>query len=597
MRTPLIAFLIALGTLSPTLEASAAKATACLGTDAVAAADPAQLRAVREAVDAACPCAAFSGASGHARPDYMACAKAVVKAAADGGQLRRECRAVATYPIARSTCGFPLAKAKVACVKTSRAGKVSCSVASSTSCARGGGVACSAYDNCLDAADTNHDLEVSIGDSGSCNPLVECLNPPRPDGAACNDGTACTRNDTCSGHACSGTAYTCDAPGICQETGTCNGDGSCSFAAKPDGTTCDAGLDVRPPLTCSGGSCGACTAPGTCSVTTSRSCVVDDHCPGGETCVAGSTPAPRFVDNRDGTVTDRQSCLVWEKKGAYDGTPVACPGGASCADPHDADNRYTYSHASDGGFDGTASTDFLAALNTAIFAGHTSWRLPIARGAESPFSGPQELASIVDATAPGCGSGAPCTPAAFQTSCTATCDPTTATCSCTAPTTTWTATFHDGPTAWSVDLSSGTTSAAGTTSAGAARAVRGGLPYLDCVLQASAFQPAVDELLLACFDGCTNPLNFQACVIGCANGGISLGTLQAISADSCAADPGAGCSAYLAPLDAWCAAVPSPPPYCVEQCFDPTCESTCAAVANCAFVVQRMYDSCVAASR
>jgi hypothetical protein len=47
-------------------------------------------------------------------------------------------------------------------------------------------------------------------------------------------------------------------------------------------------------------------------VTTSRHCAFDGHCPNGETCVHGS--APRFVDNHDGTITDRQSCLVWEKK-------------------------------------------------------------------------------------------------------------------------------------------------------------------------------------------------------------------------------------------------------------------------------------------
>ncbi len=87
----------------------------------------------------------------------------------------------------------------------------------------------------------------------------------------------------------------------------------------------------------------------------------------GSTCVG-----PRFVDNGDGTVTDRLTTLVWEQKDSQDSVP-------NFADPHDADNGYPWSTGTDKP-DGTAFTSFLAGagtgLNTAGFAGATGWRLP-----------------------------------------------------------------------------------------------------------------------------------------------------------------------------------------------------------------------------
>jgi hypothetical protein len=105
--------------------------------------------------------------------------------------------------------------------------------------------------------------------------------------------------------------------------------------------------------------------------------------------------SPRFVDNGDGTVTDHQTGLQWEKKVA----------GSGC--PNCVDDFYAWS---DSGFapDGPALTGFLGKLNncaspdgssvTPAFAGHCDWRLP----------GITELQTIVDLSAPGCGSGSPC---------------------------------------------------------------------------------------------------------------------------------------------------------------------------------------------
>ena len=101
---------------------------------------------------------------------------------------------------------------------------------------------------------------------------------------------------------------------------------------------------------------------------------------------SGSTcDNPRFVDNGDGTVTDRLTGLQWEKKDNLDGS-------VNLADPHDADNVYNWS-ASGTAADGTVFTNFLATLNSGgCFAGQCDWRLP-AR---------DELLTIVSPAYPAC---------------------------------------------------------------------------------------------------------------------------------------------------------------------------------------------------
>src|SRR5262245_45649448 len=123
---------------------------------------------------------------------------------------------------------------------------------------------------------------------------------------------------------------------------------------------------------------------------------------------------PRFVDNADGSITDHQTCLVWEKKTEKDGT-------VNVANPHDADRIYRWAgtcsvvpnlcqptpvaaalcaaNAENGtlgcaecaGGNGTCDAAITiwtvaADLNAASFAGHTDWRLPTRT----------ELLSIVD---------------------------------------------------------------------------------------------------------------------------------------------------------------------------------------------------------
>ena len=134
--------------------------------------------------------------------------------------------------------------------------------------------------------------------------------------------------------------------------------------------------------------CSGALACGNATVDAGEDCDQDNL--GGETCVtqgfAGGTlacgpgchfntsgcSATRFVDNGDGTVTDVQTGLMWEKKDDLGGI-------------HDKDNFYTWS-ATGTVPDGTAFTFFLGILNygtsiygttiSGCFAHQCNWRLP-----------------------------------------------------------------------------------------------------------------------------------------------------------------------------------------------------------------------------
>ncbi len=151
-----------------------------------------------------------------------------------------------------------------------------------------------------------------------------------------------------------------------------------------------------------------------------------------------SMEQPRFVDNGDGTISDFHTGLMWEKKVGFDEQPVFCSNSAECPDPHDADNRYTWSTGEPYGPTGTAYTVFVPQLNGTCdgdsripcgmdgecegigngrcgFGGHRDWRLPTR----------EELLGIVDYAA----TISPVIDDVFNSACTSSC--TLSTCSCT----------------------------------------------------------------------------------------------------------------------------------------------------------------------
>jgi len=144
-----------------------------------------------------------------------------------------------------------------------------------------------------------------------------------------------------------------------------------------------------------------------------------------------------YVDNGDGTVTDLNTGLMWEKK-SDDGSI------------HDKDATYTLDDA---------LTVHVGGLNAASFAGHDDWRVPNVR----------ELQSIVDFHTTN-----PAVSAAFNTACTAGCDVTT--CSCTTATFYWSSTaYMNSPgNKWQVDFVGGYVNNGGNINLHSVRAVRGG---------------------------------------------------------------------------------------------------------------------------
>ena len=111
---------------------------------------------------------------------------------------------------------------------------------------------------------------------GACDPATGvCSNPPKPDGATCDDGLRCTTNDVCTAGACAGTPVICAPSDQCHAAGTCDpATGACSNPVKPDGLVCDDGDVCTETDTCQAGACvgsnaitcqaGACHSAGSC---------------------------------------------------------------------------------------------------------------------------------------------------------------------------------------------------------------------------------------------------------------------------------------------------------------------------------------------
>jgi hypothetical protein len=273
--------------------------------------------------------------------------------------------------------------------------------------------------------------------------------------------------------------------------------------AIPDGSvlyTC--GVDIAPgseplsvaPLTCSN---SLASDPFGGSVALQcESGLVTVGGPGTPTPTVTATPTPpagHFVDNGDGTITDGQTGLIWEKKdqggGLHDFNTFYFWAGL-CSDDNgscqpDAAAAATCSAVTGGAIGcaqcaGTATCNtsgystiwqWLNQLNAASFAGHNDWRLPTV----DRDGGTAQLETIVDTGVSGCGVDVPCVPPTFDTGCTGEC--TVTSCSCTQAFGYWSATPDAGnpPNAWGVYFLDGGVYTFSKAGSDYVRAVRGGL--------------------------------------------------------------------------------------------------------------------------
>ncbi|HYC57249.1 MAG TPA: DUF1566 domain-containing protein [Candidatus Binatia bacterium] len=152
-----------------------------------------------------------------------------------------------------------------------------------------------------------------------------------------------------------------------------------------------------------------------------------------------------FVDNGDGTITDTNTGLMWEKKGF------------EISGDHSAETTYAWSSDTSG-----TIWDWIGRLNDdnggAGYAGHDDWRVPNRR----------ELDSIVDFSR-----SEPAVHSAFNNGCVSDCTP--LTCSCTLVDEYWSSTTSvaNDSLAWAVNFSRGAAGDFAKTSRRAVRAVRG----------------------------------------------------------------------------------------------------------------------------
>lgn len=197
---------------------------------------------------------------------------------------------------------------------------------------------------------------------------------------------------------------------------------------------------------------------------------------------AGATLA--YVDNGDGTISDTNTGLMWEKKIGGLGSVNCTDETATCANPHHASNRYAWSDTVPN-HDGRVVTIFLEQLNNRCnndttvscavdadcavpggacgFAGHRDWRLPNYKELVD-LADYERFDPAIDPAFDGANCGALCT------------DITDPACSCTQSSDYWSSTTYQlNPSfAWLVYFADGFTFTAFKTDDLFVRAVRSG---------------------------------------------------------------------------------------------------------------------------
>lgn len=194
------------------------------------------------------------------------------------------------------------------------------------------GSACTRTDTCQAGVCTGGNPVVctprsQCHEAGTCNPTTgRCSEPPKQDGSACSDGNACTLGDTCQAGACrAGTPKPCPPPNQCHLEGTCDPTtGSCIPRPKPDGERCDDGDRCTLNDTC---------RAGTCRAGTPKTCVALDQCHLPGTCLPATgectnPPKPDGTACDDGSAcTRRDTCRAGACAGA---DPVVCTARSQC---------------------------------------------------------------------------------------------------------------------------------------------------------------------------------------------------------------------------------------------------------------------------
>src|SRR5207245_9477480 len=93
--------------------------------------------------------------------------------------------------------------------------------------------------------------------AGVCDPSTgACSNPPKANGAVCNDGLFCTVNDSCTNGVCGGSPRSCAAAANQCNDGVCNESANrCDPLPRANGTSCDDGNPCTQTDSCRPGTC------------------------------------------------------------------------------------------------------------------------------------------------------------------------------------------------------------------------------------------------------------------------------------------------------------------------------------------------------
>lgn len=206
------------------------------------------------------------------------------------------------------------------------------------------------------------DLGTCGGDLSACQAAIlaaeQLIGECNADLAACEDGLNACQNPLC-GDDSAGVGEQCDGTDLngasCASLGFVGGSLSCGITCELDTSNCAGGFPAT----------GQTTAFGAGS---------DGQVRAGAALV--------YWDNGDGTVTDQNTGLMWERKDDSGGI-------------HDVDQTFSWSTGTNA-MDGTVTTVFLAQLNDVnggganCFAGFCDWRIPNIK----------ELQSIIDYQTP-----------------------------------------------------------------------------------------------------------------------------------------------------------------------------------------------------